>query len=84
MSGDVGPEDQRIENAPMLDRDDEERREVRRGLGMSGISREIAEWLVSADTNVIKELSEVRRAARIYGKKVNKLHRHASVRHIRQ
>ena len=48
--------------------DDNEMSEIRQGLHLRGFNVDLIEWLLSSDLDITKELNEVRRAVRLYGK----------------
>ena len=47
---------------------DEDMSEVRQGLNLLGFNTDLVDWLLSSNLDVTKELNEVRRAVRLYGK----------------
>ena len=47
---------------------DDEMNEIRQGLQLMGFNVDLIEWLLSSDLDIAKELNEVRRAVRLYGK----------------
>ena len=52
----------------MLDHEDEAMTGVRQGLNMLGFCGEVVNWLLGTNMDIIKEVNEIRRAVRLYGK----------------
>ena len=68
MSGDIQDDDLQANKAPMLDHEDLEISEVRQCLNMLGFCGEVVNWLLGTNMDIIREVNEIRRAVRLYGK----------------
>ena len=53
-------------------------REVRHGLIMIGFGGDVVNWLIGNNMGIIKEVNEVRRAVRLYGKGQQLVQSHVS------
>ena len=78
MSGENEDDDLQANKAPMLDHEDEEMSEVRQGLNMLGFCGEVVNWLLGNNMDIVKEVNEIRRAVRIYGKGQQVVQSHVS------
>ena len=80
MSGEVDDDDMQAHKAPMLEgeSDDADMSEVRQGLNMLGFSADVVNWLLGDDLDIIKEVNEIRRAVRLYGKGQQLVQSHVS------
>ena len=52
--------------------------EVKMGLNMMGFDRDVVEWLLGLEVNVLPQLNEIRRAVRLYGKGQHDVQSHVS------
>ena len=78
MSGEVEDGDIQASKAPMLDHEDEDISEVRQGLNMLGFCGEVVNWLLGNNMDILKEVNNIRRAVRIYGKGQRVVQAHVS------
>ena len=58
--------------------DDDDMNEVRQGLYLVGFNVDLVDWLLDSNLDIIKELNEVRRAVRLYGKGQQQVQAHAT------